>query len=184
MYQYLKGLVAEVNPHGITFDVHDVGYLLVPPNPYDFTVDERYTVFVYFHVKEDAHTLYAFKTRDEKRLFEQLLSVKGIGPKSALAVLASAPVNDILRAIETGDAKYLNRFPGIGPKASQQIILDLKGKIQLGEITLKSSQRLSEVSDALKALGYKAKEIDGLLKGLDAKKDTATLIKEALKKIA
>lgn len=184
MYQYLKGLVTEITPHGLTIEVNDVGFLLVPPNPYDFKVDERITVYVYFHVKEDAHTLYAFKDKDQKRLFEQLLSVKGIGPKSALAVLASAPVNDILKAIEAGDAKYLNRFPGIGPKASQQIILDLKGKIQVGEVTLKSSQRLSEVSDALKALGYKTKEVDALIKGLDPKKDTASLVKDALKKVA
>jgi Holliday junction DNA helicase RuvA len=183
MYHYLKGLVTEVHPQGITLDVNDIGYYIIPPNPFDFGLNERMTVYIHLSIKEDAHTLYGFKTREQKRLFEQLLSVKGIGPKSALAVCASASVDEIIRAIDAGDAKYLNRFPGIGPKASQQIILDLKGKIQAGELTLKRSERLNEVSDALKALGYKAKEIDGLIKGLDPKKDTATLIKEALKKV-
>lgn len=184
MYNYIQGAITEIEPTNITVDVSGVGYQIVTPNPYDYEVGKTLKVFVLQIVREDDITLYGFKTQKEKQLFMQLLSVKGIGPKSALAVLASAKVEELVKAIESADAKYLNRFPGIGPKASQQIVLDLKGKLSLGPITLKKATRLSEVEDALRALGYKAREIDRVTKKLDASKDTATLIKDALRLIA
>ncbi len=181
MYSYLKGAITEIEPGKITLDVHDVGYHIVVPNPYTFKLETTMKVFIYQHIKEDAHTLYGFENLEQKRLFESLLSVKGIGPKSALAVLAAAQVGEIIRAIETSDTKYLNRFPGIGPKAAQQIVLDLKGKLETSQMTIKSHHQLDEVEDALRALGYKTREIERITKQLDAKKPTATLIKDALK---
>lgn len=184
MYNYIKGTVVEIEPTNITLDNQGVGYHIVTPNPYDFSVNSLQKVFIFQYVREDDNTLYGFKSMKEKQLFIQLLSVKGIGPKSALAVLASAKVEEIVKAIESADAKYLNRFPGIGPKASQQIILDLKGKINLGPITLTKATRLSEVEDALRALGYKSKEIERVTKKLDSNKETSELIKDALRLIA
>lgn len=184
MYSYIKGDITEIEPIAITIEAYGVGYYIVTPKPYDFKTGETTKVFIYQHVREDANVLYGFKSLSEKQMFMQLLDVKGIGPKSALAVLASARVEEVLKAIESGDAKYLNKFPGIGPKASQQIILDLKGKIHLGPMTLKSANKLSEVEDALRALGYKTKEIERVVKKLDSTKDTSTLIKDALKAMA
>lgn len=184
MYSYLKGMITEIEPEKITLELNDIGYHIIVPNPYEYETKAKEKVYIYQHVKEDALTLFGFKSLEQKRLFMQLLSVKGIGPKSALAVLASAKVEEIVKAIETGDSKYLNRFPGIGPKASQQIILDLKGRINISPMTLKTANRLSEVEDALRALGYKAKEIDRVTSKLDSKKDTSELIKDALKIIA
>ncbi len=184
MYNYIQGTVKGVDPSGITLDNAGIGYHIVPPNPYAYTPGDTVLVHTYHYVREDLAILYGFHSLEQKALFERLISVKGIGPKSALAVLASAEVDDIIRAIETGDAKYLNRFPGIGPKASQQIVLDLKGKVTQSGVTLKSSQRIEEVEDALKSLGYKAKEIAVLTDSLDPTLDTATLVRQALKKKA
>ncbi len=184
MYSYLKGTVKEIEPTKITLEIQDIGYHLITPNPYDFKVDEYVKVYVFQYVREDELSLYGFKTLDAKSLFMQLLSVKGIGPKSALAVLASAEVQEIIKAIESSDTKYLNRFPGIGPKASQQIVLDLKGKVSHGPVTLKQSNKLSDVEDALRALGYKSKEINRVVKELDRTKETALLIKDALRLIS
>ncbi len=183
MYNYINGTITEIEPNQITLEQSGIGYAIIMPNPYKLKVNDQVKVYTYQHVREDEITLYGFESNEQKKLFINLLSVKGIGPKSALAVLASATVPEIIKAIESSDAKYLNRFPGIGPKASQQIILDLKGKIHLGPMTLKRSSRLDEVEDALRALGYKAKEIDRIVKKLDGSKDTATLIKEALRMI-
>ena len=108
-----------------------------------------------------------------------MISVNGIGPKSAIAILASGSVISITRAIEDGNAKYLQKFPGIGPKASQQIILDLKGKIVFEKQTVKTAN-LIEVEEALEALGYKQKEIKKVIPKLDASKETNQLIKDAL----
>jgi len=180
MYSYLKGIVAEIKSNGISLDIANVGYDIRTPNPYEFKIDEEIKVFIHHYVREDAIHLYGFKTNDAKSLFIKLLSVKGIGPKSAVAILASGNVVDVIGAIERGDAKFLSKFPGIGPKASQQIILDLKGKIDLNTDSFAKSTNISEVEEALKSLGYKTKEITKAVKQLDGSKKTDVLLKEAL----
>ena len=180
MYSYLKGTVTEIKSNGITMDVNGVGYDVRTPNPYDYKMDEELKVYIHHYVREDAIHLYGFKTIEGKSLFIKLLSVKGIGPKSAIAILASGNVVDVIGAIDRGDAKFLTKFPGIGPKASQQIILDLKGKIDLNQDTLAKSTNITDVEEALKSLGYKVKEITKAVKGLDGNKSTDVLLKEAL----
>lgn len=180
MYSYLNGKITEIKPNKITVDVNDIGYEVITPNPYEFKIDEVIKVFIYHYVREDTNRLYGFKSYDAKGLFIKLLSVKGIGPKSATAILASGNVDDVVGAIEIGDAKFLSKFPGIGPKASQQIILDLKGKIDLTEEARSSSTNIKEVEEALKSLGYRTKEIIKAVKGLDGSKPTNELLKEAL----
>lgn len=180
MYNYLYGKVTEVNPNNVTIDVHDVGYEVLTPNPYEFKIEDMVKVFIFHYVREDINNLYGFITKDAKQLFIKLLSVKGIGPKSAMAILASGNVQDIIGAIEIGNVKFLNKFPGIGPKASQQIILDLKGKLNFEAERLILSDNISEVEEALKSLGYKAKEIKKAVKDLDGSKPTDQLLKDAL----
>jgi|AntDeeMinimDraft_5_1070356.scaffolds.fasta_scaffold33249_2 Holliday junction DNA helicase RuvA len=184
MYSYIKGTITEIEPSKITLETYGIGYHIVVANPFKFTVNETLKLYIYQHVREDSLTLFGFANIKEKRLFNELLSVKGIGPKSALAVLASAETDEIVRAIEMSDTKYLNRFPGIGPKASQQIVLDLKGKLKSETLNIKNQRRLDEVGDALRALGYKNKEIERATKNLDTKKETSQLIKDALKTMA
>lgn len=180
MYSYLKGTVTEIKSNGITLEVKDVGYDVRTPSPYDYKIDEELKVYIHHYVREDAIHLYGFKTLDGKSLFIKLLSVKGIGPKSAVAILASGNVLDVIAAIDRSDAKFLSKFPGIGPKASQQIILDLKGKIDLNQDSFAKSTNISDVEQALKSLGYKVKEINRVIKGLDGSKATDVLLKEAL----
>jgi Holliday junction DNA helicase RuvA len=180
MYSYLKGLVTEINPNSITLELNDIGYEVLTPNPYEFKLNTEAKAYIYHHVREDLFQLYGFKTKDAKSLFIKLLSVKGIGPKSAMAILATGNVNDVIAAIELGNSKFLNKFPGIGPKASQQIILDLKGKLDLQEEGFGRSNSINEVTEALKSLGYKASEIKKALKNLDPTKETNQLLKDAL----
>jgi Holliday junction DNA helicase RuvA len=180
MFNYIKGRVEEIRPNGITIDNQGLGYEILTPNPYEFPLQKEALVYIYHHVREDIFQFYGFKTKDAKSLFIKLLSVKGIGPKSAMAILATGNVNDVIAAIELGNSKFLNKFPGIGPKASQQIILDLKGKLDLQEESFAKSNSISEVEEALKSLGYKAKEITKALKNLDPTKSTEQLLKDAL----
>jgi Holliday junction DNA helicase RuvA len=180
MYSYLKGTVTEINPNSVTIDINGVGYEVLTPNPYEFKLEQIEKAHIYHHVREDLNVLYGFKQKEEKSLFIKLLSVKGIGPKSAIAILATGNVNDVIAAIELGNAKFLNKFPGIGPKASQQIILDLKGKLNLAEDSFVKSNSISEVEEALQSLGYKSKEIKKALKDLDPSKNTEQLLKDAL----
>ena len=186
MYAYIKGFVSGINPKYITVENNNIGYEIVVPNPYNFKVcEDIITIYVYHYVREDQEVLYGFKNKDEKELFLKLISVNGIGPKSALSILASATVNEILHAIDSRDDAYLKRFPGIGAKASQQIILDLHGKVSfddsLEDTMTGSNQRLIDITEALTTLGYAKKDVTKVLKKVDLTLDDSQIIKQALK---
>jgi len=178
MYRYIKGVVKEITPEHITVENNGIGYLILTPNPFHYQLDEEVIIHLYQKVSEDRISLYGFQSIEARALFIKLISVSGIGPKSAVAILASGPVHSIADAIESGDAKYLQKFPGIGPKSSKQIVLDLQGKLDLDAKV--SSQTLSEVEDALKALGYSPREITKVIPKLDDTKEMNEIIKDAL----
>ena len=178
MYAYIKGIVTEIHPSDVVIESNNIGYLIFMPNPYSLKLNDEVKIHLYQKVSEDAIDLYGFKTYEEKCLFQKLISVSGIGPKSALSILATGDVDGIINAIELGNDKYLTRFPGIGPKASQQIILDLRGKL---DFESKANNTTNELNDALISLGYKQKDVDKVCKKLDMSLPIENLIKEALK---
>lgn len=194
MIAFVRGKLVKVTDIFVVLDVHGIGYQLECANPYAFQDQLKEEVFIhtYHHVREDSQTLYGFKTEDEKSLFEKLISVSGIGPKSALNILGKIHINDFVAAIEREDEKYLMSFPGIGKKTSRQIILDLKGKlsnllsfdevesIQAGQDQAK--KEIEETKEALKALGYSDGEIQGIVPELYKVefKSTDDLIRTAL----
>ena len=180
MYGYIIGIITKINPKYVICENNQIGYILIVPNPYNFSIGTEYKIFTYQHVREDEISLYGFLTEEEKDLFLKLISVSGIGPKSALSILATGSVNEIVRAIEARDDKYLKKFPGIGAKASLQIILDLKGKLNFDSSIIENN-KLSDVKEALISLGYSSKEIDSVLKKLDENKEINVLVKDALK---
>lgn len=186
MYGYIKGKLTKITPKYIICENNGIGYLITVANPYNYKLNEDYTIYTYQAVREDSIDLYGFLHEDEKELFLKLISVSGIGPKSALSILASGSVKEIINAIESRNDKYLRKFPGIGQKASQQIILDLKGKLAFTDDEdgiIKSSSNLSDVEDALIALGYGKKEITKIIAKLDPSLDVAVLVKEALRQL-
>jgi Holliday junction DNA helicase RuvA len=116
-------------------------------------------------------------------MFLKLISVSGIGPKSALSILAAGKVKEIAKAIEDRNDAYLRKFPGIGSKASMQIILDLKGKLVFEEDMVPVNSKSSDVEQALMSLGYSKKEVEKVLSKLDMSLDEGQLIKLALQKM-
>lgn len=174
MYEYLNGVVVDINPAYIVIDVNGVGYLVNVANPYSFKPDEKQKVYVHQAVSETENTLYGFKKYVDKELFLNLLKVKGIGPKSALAILANDDHQGFIRAVNNDDVNYLKKFPKIGPKAAKQIILDLKGKITsnepsgpLFEMPTTTNNMLDEAIEALAALGYSERELKKITPKLD-----------------
>ncbi|MGI6392501.1 MAG: Holliday junction branch migration protein RuvA [Candidatus Izemoplasmatales bacterium] len=180
MYNYMKGIITAIKADYIALEINNIGYRIIAPNPYRFVVGQEVILYLYQRVAEDELSLYGFPSADERDLFVKLISVNGIGPKSAKAILAAGDVSSISNAIETGNAKYLMKFPGIGPKASQQIILDLKGKIAFDD-NISRTDSISEVDEALQALGYNQKEVKKVLSKLDHSKPSNELIKDALR---
>ena len=130
MYDYIKGIVTYIKNNSIVVDNNGIGYLIYVSNPYSFNVGEEYKVFVYQHVGEDLNELYGFKTKEEKDFFLKLISVKGLGCKMAMPILAVGSIDGIMDAIERENILYLKKFPKIGDKLARQIVLDLKGKLE------------------------------------------------------
>ena len=187
MYEYLNGELAHILPTAIVIDVHGVGYQVVFANPYRLqdSLKKQIKVLVQQVVREDSITLYGFISSEERELFQRLISVSGIGPKSAMSILANDDTEGFVNAVESGNVTYLTKFPGVGKKTAQQIILDLKGKFEaLPEVTTKAvvstnQATLEEAKEALLGLGYSAKEITKIWKSLEAAAPSTT--QEALK---
>ena len=187
MYEYLNGELAHILPTAIVVDVHGVGYQVVFANPYRLqdSLKKQLKVLVEQVVREDSITLYGFISSEERELFQRLISVSGIGPKSAMSILANDDTEGFVNAVESGNVTYLTKFPGVGKKTAQQIILDLKGKFEaLPEETTKAvvstnQATLEEAKEALLGLGYSAKEITKIWKSLEAAAPSTT--QEALK---
>lgn len=178
MYGYIKGVVAYIEPTHIIVDNNGIGYLIITPNSYRYKKDEEVIVYTHHYVRDDINNLYGFPTLSEKELFIKLIGVKGIGPKSALSILASGESDKIIYAIEMEDVIYLRQFPGIGPKSAQQIILDLKGKLASDVVIL--TDTLLEAREALRALGYSRTNINRALKDVDSEQTTEEVVKQAL----
>ena len=187
MYEYLNGELAHILPTAIVVDVHGVGYQVVFANPYRLqdSLKKQIKVLVQQVVREDSITLYGFISSEERELFQRLISVSGIGPKSAMSILANDDTEGFVNAVESGNVTYLTKFPGVGKKTAQQIILDLKGKFEaVPEETTKAvvstnQATLEEAKEALLGLGYSAKEIKKIWKSLEAAAPSTT--QEALK---
>ncbi|MCD4827170.1 MAG: Holliday junction branch migration protein RuvA [Acholeplasmataceae bacterium] len=180
MYAFIKGVCTLVKPSYIVIESHGVGYLILSPTPYDYKVGSEVLCYTHHYIREDTNALYGFKSIESKELFVRLISVSGIGPKSALSILANDRIDEIILAIEASDVKYLTKFPGIGPKSAQQIILDLKGKLVTDDLELLPSHE-SDVSQALSALGYSKVEIKKVMKKIDLDLTVEQMIREALK---
>ena len=187
MYEYLNGELAHILPTAIVVDVHGVGYQVVFANPYRLqdSLKKQIKVLVQQVVREDSITLYGFISSEERELFQRLISVSGIGPKSAMSILANDDTEGFVNAVESGNVTYLTKFPGVGKKTAQQIILDLKGKFEaVPEETTKAvvstnQATLEEAKEALLGLGYSANEITKIWKSLEAAAPSTT--QEALK---
>ena len=180
MYFYIKGIVVEQYGSYIVLDSNNTGYLINVANPYSFELNKEYKVFIYQQIREDDNSLYGFKTIEEKDLFLKLISVKGIGPKMALPILATGSINGIVDAIERENILYLKKFPKIGEKVARQIILDLKGKLNIEGIDA-DSNNYEELQEVLKGLGYKDKEYKNIINKVDNNLPIELQVKEALK---
>ena len=193
MFDYIKGTLVEMTEVSAIIDINGIGYDIICANPLDFErlIGESVKIYTHFHVREDAQILYGFKSRDEKTLFKKILNVSGIGPKGALSIVGQGEVDLFVQAIEEENEKYLTGFQGVGKKTARQMILDLKGKLPF--MVTQSSQAsepageanpnaLVEAKEALKALGYKDREIKAIEPQLKQAKEQTTdaLIRKGL----
>lgn len=182
MYNYIIGKVVDRTGSFIVLDNNGIGYTIYTPNPYAFQdEDKEYKVYIYQQIKEDEHLLFGFKTEEEKALFLKLISVKGMGPKMALPILATGSVSGVADAIERENILYLKKFPKIGDKVARQMILDLKGKLGDMKSLDIAENSYDELIEVLQGLGYKDKEFKHILPQVDNSLSIENQVKEALK---
>jgi len=191
MFAYIKGIIETKTNGYIVIDVGGVGYkIFMSQNSIDKLgeIGEVTKVHTHYHVREDNISLYGFYSNDELKMFELLLSVSGIGAKSAIAILSAVEPSTFALAVITDDVSALKKIPGIGPKTAGRVILELKDKLKTEDsinderISLASIKNTEsdELISALKVLGYTTKEIENALQ----KVDTCNLSLEQCIKVA
>jgi Holliday junction DNA helicase RuvA len=196
MFNYIEGTVADIDQNLAVIDCGGVGFSLntTMNTLSQITVGKKAKLFVFDYVKEDCFELYGFSTKSEKRCFEMLLTVSGVGPKAAISILSAATPETLALAVMSGDEKALTSAQGVGKKIAQRVILELKDKMakqaDMPQFTAPAASvgtdgsALSDAVAALTVLGYGSAEINAALKNTDAAGMTAEeIIKAVLKQM-
>jgi Holliday junction DNA helicase RuvA len=181
MYAYINGIITEIEPSYVVIDNNGIGYKVFVANPFYYKENENYKIYLYNHIREDENSLYGFKNEEELNLFLKLINVKGLGPKMANTFFATGSVNGIIDAINRENIIYLTKYPKIGEKIAKQMILDLKGKINLEVSESIEDNNTDDLVAVLESLGYKQLEIKKILKDIDTTLPVESQVKEALK---
>lgn len=166
MIAFINGTIDAISADSITVDHAGMGWEIYYPHVSDVHAGQQIKVYTYLHISENDMRLFGFSSQDEKQLFLRLISVKGLGPKTAMNILSRDKYEKIIAAIEAGDVKYLKSMPGIGPKAASQIVLDLKGKLvpvapkNNASAAEELPKKMAEAAEGLKNFGYRPNEIE------------------------
>lgn len=201
MISYIKGELVELTENAIVLDHDGMGFLIMMPASILSklpAVGSELNVHTYLYVKEDALDLYGFLTKDDLKVFRLLITVSGIGPKGALAILSTMSPDDLRFAVLAGDSKTISKAPGIGSKTAQKLIIELKDKLKIEDVLDGGAdggyEPQSDMGDtaaaeavmALTALGYSSADATRAVRQVDggADMDSEALLKAALKKLA
>ncbi|MBQ3348022.1 Holliday junction branch migration protein RuvA [Candidatus Saccharibacteria bacterium] len=192
MIAHIRGVVTEkFGLNGLIVDVNGVGYEMAVPTP-DFEaamLNEERKFYTYHAIRENAEELYGFSSLTAKRIFEMLISVQGIGPKAAVAILSLAEAEEVRNAIANGDTVFISKASGVGKKSAERVILNLSDKVgapsKYGATEVKYGTAISaepdEALDALIALGFPLKEAAAALEKVNKNLPVEERVREALK---
>ena len=190
MIAHVFGKVAEKFNSSLVIDVHGVGYeVSVATNDFDAVIlDQEVKFYTYHHVREQSEELFGFSSLAAKKLFEMLITVQGVGPKAALAILSLGDAEQVRNAIANADSGFVQKATGVGKKTAERVVVDLSDKVGLPthygrtEAPLQTELNTSdEALEALMALGYTLADATKALENVDANLPTAQRVTEALK---
>lgn len=180
----IRGTLVHRGLETVLIDVNGLGYeiAVTPRTLVELPgIGEEVVLHTHLHVREDTLALFGFDTAADKDLFGTLLGVSGVGPKVALAILATLTYEQLRVAVASDDVQTLVSVPGIGKRSAQKLILELKPKLDVDDGVLATSGPLSEVREALVGLGYGAEEISGTLAGMPADLPVEELLRQSLR---
>ena len=195
MYSYIIGKVISKSKNILILENNNIGYEIYMTEIAlsKLNIGEDAKIYTYYNVTQDNISLFGFKNLEEKKMFENLISVGKIGAKTAIGILSSISTAELAISIITNDINRLSKLPGIGKKTAQRLVLEVIDKVKTEEIIfteeeqesnenyLNTTEKEKDVIEALKVLGYNIKEIDNVIKTLDIKSSTEDMIKQALK---
>ena len=197
MLYYVSGRIIEVGSESVILDNHGIGYEV-------FTTGrvlqelvrqgkEEALLYTHMQIKEDEWVLYGFPERSDIRVFRQLISVSGVGPKAALAILNTMTVEELYMAIQSGDSKAISKAQGVGPKTAQRLVVDLKGSMEIGSVAFDADSFgenaeqsvISETAEALTSLGYSNMDALRAIKKVEGAEEMTVeqLLSAALRKL-
>lgn len=191
MIAHVFGKVAEKFNNTLVIDVGGVGYeVSVPVGDFDMAqIDQAVKFYTYHHIREQAEELFGFSSLAAKKLFEMLITVQGVGPKAALAILSLGDVENVRNAIANSDVVFVQKATGVGKKTAERVVVDLNDKVGLptcygrqNEPMKNNNAVVDEALEALMALGYTLSDATKALEGIDLSLPTAQRVTEALKK--
>lgn len=191
MIAHVFGKVAEKFNNTLVIDVGGVGYeVSVPVGDFDMAqIDQAVKFYTYHHIREQAEELFGFSSLAAKKLFEMLITVQGVGPKAALAILSLGDVENVRNAIANSDVAFVQKATGVGKKTAERVVVDLNDKVGLptcygrqNEPMKNNNAVVDEALEALMALGYTLSDATEALEGIDLSLPTAQRVTEALKK--
>ena len=190
MIAHIRGIVTEKFGNALIIDVNGVGYEITVPTP-DFEavhLEEEHEFFTYHAIRENAEDLYGFSSLAAKKIFELLISVQGIGPKAAIAILSLAEAEEVRNAIANADSAFISKASGVGKKSAERVIVDLRDKVGMPSHYGATEAKFAKVDkendealDALIALGFPLKEALSALEKVDINLPVEERIKLALK---
>lgn len=191
MIAHVYGSVAEKFNNSVIVDVHGVGYeIQTPLSDYEHAVlGEEVKFYTYHHIREQSQDLFGFSTLAAKKLFELLITVQGVGPKAALAILGLGESETVRNAIANNDATYITKASGVGKKTAERVVVDLSDKVGMplyydNKTSTGISQAIEhsdEALEALMALGYNLNDASKALEGVSTELSTADRVTQALK---
>ena len=195
MYSYIIGKVISKSKNILILENNNIGYEIYMTEIAlsELNIGEDAKIYTYYNVTQDNISLFGFKNLEEKKMFENLISVSKIGAKTAIGILSSISAAELAISIITNDINRLSKLPGIGKKTAQRLVLEVIDKVKTEEIIfteeeqesnenyLNTTEKEKDVIEALKVLGYNIKEIDNVIETLDIKSSTEDMIKQALK---
>jgi holliday junction DNA helicase RuvA len=190
MIAHVDGIVAEKFNSSLIIDVHGVGYeVAVAAGDYDRALlGEPLKLHTYHHIREQSQELFGFSTLAAKKLFEMLITVQGVGPKAALAILSLGDAEDVRNAIASSDAAYIMKASGVGKRTAERVVVDLSDKVGLALRTNVTNRGESgqlhytdEALEALMALGYSLNDATRALEGVSTELSTADRVTQALR---
>lgn len=189
MIAHIFGIVAEKFGSAVIVDVHGIGYEInVAASDFDTVkLDDEVKFYTYHHIREQSQELFGFSSLTAKKLFEMLITVQGVGPKAALAILSLADAETVRNAIANSDSVYLAKASGVGKKTAERVVVDLADKVGMPVVYRREGMVQTELNtsdealEALMALGYTLADATRALEGIDPKLSTSQRVREALK---